>query len=204
MSGGRKLQSPVGSTTRPTTSFVREAVMNLLAPRITDSSWLDLCSGSGVMSCEALQHGVKVVVAVEISPKVAKVCRTNLASTSAALGTKAYISMFCDDVIKWLSKEKKKLFGLASFPKFDLVYLDPPYDSDLYETVLNLLLKGDWLSEGSLVICEHSTNNEINVPAPWVEADRRKYGNTSLLMLSPPVSCPCDTGSMQPQKGQAM
>ena len=78
LSGGRRLRSPVGTTTRPTTARVREAVMNMLASELQGASWLDLCSGSGVMGCEAIERGVSRVWAVEKDPKTASVCRDNL------------------------------------------------------------------------------------------------------------------------------
>ena len=65
LSGGRRLQSPPGSAARPTAARVRLAVMNLLAAEIPGCRWLDLCSGSGVMACEALRRGASEVVAVE-------------------------------------------------------------------------------------------------------------------------------------------
>ena len=64
LSGGRRLQSPPGNTVRPTSSRVRLAVMNLLAAELPGCRWLDLCCGSGVMACEALQRGAREVVAV--------------------------------------------------------------------------------------------------------------------------------------------
>ena len=76
--GGRKLLSPRGSGTRPTTSRVREAIMNVLSPHLMGSSWLDLCSGSGVMGCEALQRGAQRVVAVEKDSQSAQISKLNL------------------------------------------------------------------------------------------------------------------------------
>ena len=61
---GRKLESPKGSTTRPTQARVREAVISLLGNKVIGSDWLDLFSGSGVMGCEALQRGAQSVLAV--------------------------------------------------------------------------------------------------------------------------------------------
>ena len=78
LSGGRRLQSPPGSTARPTAALVRLAVMNLLAARVPGSRWLDLCCGSGVMACEALQRGAAEVVAVERDRRIAAVARANL------------------------------------------------------------------------------------------------------------------------------
>ena len=56
---GKRIESPFNKDTRPTTSKVREAIINILGKNLLEASWLDLCSGSGVMACEVLQKGVK-------------------------------------------------------------------------------------------------------------------------------------------------
>ena len=73
LSGGRRLQSPPGSIARPTSSRVRLAVMNLLAAELPGCAWLDLCSGSGAMACEALHRGASRVVAIEQDRRIAAV-----------------------------------------------------------------------------------------------------------------------------------
>ena len=65
LSYGRNIKSPYGKKLRPTSSLVREAVMNIVAPKIRQSRWLDLYSGSGALGCEALHRGACKVVAVE-------------------------------------------------------------------------------------------------------------------------------------------
>ena len=59
--GGKKLQSPKNSFTRPTTLRVREAIFNILKNRVENSNWLDLFSGTGAISCEAYNHGAKKI-----------------------------------------------------------------------------------------------------------------------------------------------
>ena len=89
VSGGRRLQSPPGSTARPTAARVRLAVMNLLAAEVPGSRWLDLCCGSGVMACEALLRGASEVVAVERDRRIAAVARSNLAAVRATVSRRA-------------------------------------------------------------------------------------------------------------------
>ncbi|MBM5794489.1 MAG: 16S rRNA (guanine(966)-N(2))-methyltransferase RsmD, partial [Cyanobacteria bacterium K_DeepCast_0m_m1_088] len=81
LSGGRLLQSPPGSSARPTPSRVRLAVMNMLAADLPGCRWLDLFSGSGVMGCEALQRGAAAVVAVDQQRAMASTSRINLERT---------------------------------------------------------------------------------------------------------------------------
>ena len=77
LGGGRKLRSPQGNTTRPTTARVRQAVFNILGAEVRGAAWLDLFSGSGVMACEALRHGASRVEAVELDRRTAAVARQN-------------------------------------------------------------------------------------------------------------------------------
>lgn len=171
LTGGRKLLSPRGSDTRPTTSRVREAVMNILSSRLLGSRWLDLCSGSGVMGCEALQRGAEMVLAVERNSATAQICERNLEATGRGSDKDASITVIRSEVLSWLSR------GWDDNP---------------------------WLRPESLVICEHAADNAPEAGDGWIEADRRRYGSTGLLILSPPERCHHDgTDSKPPQTGQS-
>ena len=167
--------------------------MNILAPRLDGCRWLDLCSGSGVMACEALQHGAQMVVAVENHPATARICSKNVQTVRDSLAEEPHIKVIRQDVVHWLQRDWTE-------PAFDLVYFDPPYDADLYSQVIQQLSCGGWLHNESLVICEHRSRRTPVTDSAWTVKDQRKYGISSLLMLSPPERCrPVDTGSMPPQ-----
>ena len=167
--------------------------MNILSPRLSGCRWLDLCSGSGVMGCEALQRGAVMVLAVESNPSTARICEQNLVSTQQGSSSGSNVNVIRSDVISWLSQGWTK-------PGFDLVYLDPPYEKGLYQPVLSKLLNGSWLNPGSLVICEHSGDHQFDAGDGWSVMDRRRYGSTGLLMVSPQEHCRrVDTDSRPPQ-----
>ena len=187
ISGGRRLQSPNGITTRPTTARVREAVMNLLAERLKNCDWLDLYSGSGVMGCEALLRGAQNVVAVEKNRQTAQICKSNLISIATPLNKQEHIEVFCNEVMSFIGDgfhqlKKTKL----SSESFDIVYCDPPYGSDIYPRLLVKLLEGNWLRKGSIVIYEHSSKTTLTTPKDWREIKRRIYGTSAVLLVSPP------------------
>ena len=167
--------------------------MNILSQRLPGCRWLDLCSGSGVMGCEALQRGAGMVLAVESNPRTAGICERNLVLTQQDCGGESSVKVVRSDVISWLSRRWTE-------PGFDLVYLDPPYKKGLYQPVLDKLISERWLNLGSLVICEHSENNQPMPGDGWVLVDQRRYGTTGLLMISPREHCLHDgTDSRQPQ-----
>ena len=195
--GGRRLRSPQGMGTRPTTSRVREALMSILSTEIRGCQWLDLCSGSGVMGCEALQRGASQVVAVEKDPQTAFICRENLELISTNEASSATVKVIRKDLLSWLSQGSPD-----SNQRFSIVYFDPPYNSGLYRPALEMLQRGGWVHPGGKVICEFSSRENLAVPSGWKEADRRHYGNSSLLILNPQEHCHGDTDSTPRQTGR--
>ena len=193
LSGGRRLLSPGGRTARPTTSRVREAVMNILAPHLENCRWLDLCSGSGVMGCEALQRGARYVVAVDQDPQCIRVSRANLSAVAASYSPAPEIRTERRELITWLNQ------GWSHDP-FDIVYFDPPYDLGLYEPCFTALAQGGWVHQDSLVVCEHRSKLKPMPDSGWTVLAQRRYGISSVLMLSPPERFHLDgTGSMPPR-----
>ena len=122
LSNGQKLHSPEGLEARPTTGLVRQAVMNILAADLAQSRWLDLCSGSGAMACEALLQGADWVQAVERNPKIAAAARRNLQGLGDR--SKGKWSLEVCAVERWLQQ--------PCLEPFDLIYADPPYAAGLY------------------------------------------------------------------------
>ncbi|BEV36565.1 16S rRNA (guanine(966)-N(2))-methyltransferase RsmD [Synechococcus sp. M16CYN] len=195
LTGGRRLLSPAGCDIRPTTARVREAVMSILGSRLNGCYWLDLCSGSGVMGCEALQRGARGVVAIEKNPACARICTKNLQTVAESLKPKPRIRVVRKNVVSWLRQCRTK-------QPFNIVYFDPPYKSDLYSQVAVHLSHGCWLDQDALLVCEHSSSKSPELNKDWVVMDQRKYGASSLLMLSPRAHFRSgDTDSMPPQTG---
>ncbi len=204
--GGRKLHSPLGLGTRPTTALVREALINIVQNKVKGCHWLDLFSGSGVIGCEALQRGAYRVVAVEQDKKAINVCKKNLITTASALPQRTSVEVIKHEVIRWLSKGGQRNSAKRNISpdlsQFDIVYLDPPYESNLYSLSFECLLKGNWLKKNSIVICEHSTEIKVSPPNGWLVKGHRSYGKSALLLISPPESPLCGIDSMHSQTNQ--
>ena len=145
----RTLEAPAGLATRPTSDRLREALFNVLAPRIEGAVFLDLYAGSGAVGLEALSRGAAQVVFVERAPEALKVLRGNL----ARLGITAGFHVQQGSVAAYLRRAQA-----SRAAGFDLVFLDPPYDaSDEYAATLGLLggAAAGLLAAGALVIAEH-------------------------------------------------
>ena len=201
---GKRIESPLTQKTRPTTSKVREALINILGNNLEEASWLDLCSGSGVMACEALQKGVKRILAIEKQREASKICKKNLIDVSKTLKHQFHIEVISKEFISVLKKgpKNKKIEFLKHSPnseqEFDFVFLDPPYDSELYELSQELLLKNQWVKKSSTLICECSSKSLPRIHNGWKLNKFKNYGNTSLLFLTPNQALNCfdDTDSM--------
>jgi 16S rRNA (guanine966-N2)-methyltransferase len=198
LSGGRKLLSPPGSTARPTTARVRQAVMNLIAADLSGARWLDLCCGSGVMGCEALVRGAAAVVAVDQDRRMAATAAANLAMVQAGLSANPQVRVLCRPLPRWLEKTASQREAELGVTAFDLIYLDLPYGSDLHRAIAEALARGNWLEPGGRLILEHGSKTALEVPADWRREDGRRYGTTSLMLLSR-AHCPGGIDSTPPR-----
>ena len=187
---GKRIESPLSQKTRPTSSKVREALINILGNKLRGASWLDLCSGSGAMACEALQKGVKRVLAIEKQRETAKICKKNLIDVSNTMDQSIHIEVICNELISFLKKGPKNqkiqfVKDCQNPEKFDFVFLDPPYESEVYEITQELLLSKEWIKESTTLICECSSKSMPRIHNGWKLNKEKFYGSTSLLFLIP-------------------
>jgi 16S rRNA (guanine966-N2)-methyltransferase len=183
ISGGRRLQSPPGDTARPTAARVRQAVLNLLQADLPGCRWLDLCCGSGVMACEALQRGAAEVVAIERDRRVAAVARANLEAVARGLAAaegRPCVRVIQADARRWLTA--------AALPEpraFDLVYCDPPWPAGLHGALSGAVLQGGWIRPGGTLVWECPSDQVPGAPAGWQLRDQRRYGGSTVVLLTP-------------------
>ena len=163
----------------------------MLGNNLKEASWLDLCSGSGVMACEALQNGLTRILAIEKEWATAKICKTNLIDVSKTLDHSCQIEVKCRELISFLKKgpKDKQIKFIKDSQNydhtFDFVFLDPPYNCGLYELSQELLLSKQWIKKTSILICECSSKSPPRIHNGWELNKEKSYGNTSLLFLTP-------------------
>ncbi|HET7292956.1 MAG TPA: 16S rRNA (guanine(966)-N(2))-methyltransferase RsmD [Vicinamibacteria bacterium] len=142
---GRRLAAPRGQATRPTGARVRQTLFDVLAPRLPGCRFLDAFAGSGAVGLEALSRGAACSVLVEKGAPAIRAIREN----ARVLGGRGELRVFRQDA-------RIALPALAERgERFDVVYLDPPYDSDLYAGVIALTDASGLLAEGGVVVVEH-------------------------------------------------
>jgi 16S rRNA (guanine966-N2)-methyltransferase len=185
LSGGRRLHSPKGEVARPTTARVRQAVMNMFAAELRGCRWLELCGGSGVMACEALQRGAAAVVLVERDRRVAAVARANLAAVAGALpqggGPPPTVTVVEREALRFLGRGA----AASGWAPFDLIYADPPWAAGLHGALVEAVAAGGWLAAGGTVLWEVGRGTALTIPPGWRERLRRAYGASELVLLEP-------------------
>lgn len=142
---GRRLKTLEGSAVRPTSDRMRETLFNILAPRIESARFLDLCAGSGAIGIEALSRGAAEVTFVEAARKAATVISENLRHCGIRQNYR-FIARDALTALKHLARDDQQ---------FDIIYFDPPYDSELYAPVLRQIAETRLLGEDGIVIVEH-------------------------------------------------
>ena len=135
---GQKIAVPDENITRPTLSKVRMSVFNTLQAIIDfeGKSFLDMYAGSGIMGLEAISRGFKSAVAIEKNPKAAAIIKNNFKKFDKAP------ELFVGDSLKICSKFDRE---------FDVIYIDPPYFSGIYEKSLEAIKN----IASNIIILEH-------------------------------------------------
>ncbi len=157
---------------RPTTERIRETLFNWLAPKIHGASCLDLCAGTGALGIESLSRGASRVVFVESSPVATKVLRCNIESLSAR-GAKI------------LNTDAQTFLTTATVEPFDIVFIDPPFATELQPDLCRLLSEGKWLSADARIYIElPGERAAIRLPEGWHELKNKTAGNVRYMLVA--------------------
>ena len=167
----RKLDCPTDNKNiRPTKDRIREAFFSSLGD-ISDKSFLDLYAGSGSMGIEAISRGAKYATFVDNSDEAIKYIKKNVTSLNIE---NAEIHKMIDEVALAKFKNQGR--------QFDIIYFDPPYESDRYEKMLNVIFEDDLLTENGILAIEINRPIEIN-PLWNVKIKEYHYGEIQVVVL---------------------
>jgi 16S rRNA (guanine966-N2)-methyltransferase len=172
---GRKLPVPAAEGLRPTPDRVRETLFNWLAAHLPGARCLDLFAGTGALCLEALSRGAGEVIMVERDAAVAANLRQSLATLGAQHATVANT-----DATEYLARPVES---------FDIVFVDPPFASNLIERCAALLDARGWVRPGGLVYVEAPARlDPLPVPAGWERLRSKRAGEVGYHLLRvPPV-----------------
>ena len=153
---GRKLKEPQGFDIRPTTDRVKEAIFNICQFDLEGRRVLDLFGGTGQLGIEAKSRGAAQVDIVDASRDSIRLIRENVKSVGLEIRV----------------VQADALVFLQSCGTYDLIFLDPPYDSGMLPKALRAIASGDLASPGATLVCE--TDCDVPSSATRLRARMRK------------------------------
>jgi 16S rRNA (guanine966-N2)-methyltransferase len=170
---GRKLRFPAASDIRPTPDRVRETLFNWLGARVAGARCLDLFAGSGALGLEALSRGAAHVSFVEQDARAARELAQRLIEWQAQGGR-----VVRADALRFLA-------GPAE--AFAVVFLDPPFASDLLGRAAGALAAHGWLAPGALIYVESAARGELPaLPAEWRLLKAKQAGEVGYYLFAHP------------------
>jgi 16S rRNA (guanine966-N2)-methyltransferase len=179
--GGRRLQAPAGSDTRPTTDRVREAIASALQARdlIDSAVVLDLFAGSGALGFEALSRGAARLLSVERDTRALRCVQHN----AEALGVQAQAARLKLDLLRDPQRAASRIAERDTGP-YSLLFADPPYNSvSALPALLQALAVAGLLADGASVVIEHGRDAAPPCPEEFSELAHYRYGDSEVTML---------------------
>lgn len=173
---GKKLVSLDGQNTRPTLDRVKEALFNIIQFKIIDTNVLDLFAGSGALGIEALSRGANSATFCDKVPDAVRIIKTNIENTHNKEKS-IVINKDYSLALNSLSKQNKK---------FDIIFLDPPYKTDLGIKAVETILELNILAKNGIIVLETDDEEKIKKieGIKGIEVfDKRKYGIVLLIFI---------------------
>ena len=166
---GRVLKELQGMETRPTTGKVKESLFSIIQFDIEGRRVLDLFAGTGQLGIEALSRGAAECVFIDRRPDAVRLIHENLAL--CRLADRARV------------RQGDALPYLRSGEKFDLIFLDPPYETELLETAIAHIARHDLLNVHGMMIAEHPVDKALPaLSAPYRMGRTYRYGKIAVTI----------------------
>ena len=171
---GTKLYTLEGQNTRPTLDRVKESLFNIIQNELKDKIFLDLFSGSGAIGLEAVSRGARKAILCDNSKKASEIIKKNIRKTHL------------EEFIELYNESYDKVISHKIIEKADIIYIDPPYETNLVYESVKLILEKELIRNESLIIIETDQEERIleslkNLNIKIV--DKRKYGRAHLIFL---------------------
>ena len=172
---GTKLYTLEGMNTRPTLDRVKESIFNIIQNDIVGSVVLDLFSGSGAIGLEMVSRGAESAILCDKSQEAIEVIKKNIIKTHM------------EDKIKLYNLDFKQCLEKVKNQKFDIIYIDPPYETNFIAQSLKMIIEENILSENGIIILETDDEEKIlkNIEVlDYTIIDKRRYGRARIIFLN--------------------
>lgn len=175
---GRRLEVPSFAELRPSGDRTRETLFNWLMHDIQGSHCLDLFAGSGALGIEALSRGAKTVTFIEKNTLIFKHLEQTIPSLVNQLAGAA-------PTVQILAQEALSFLNQTRHLSYDIVFIDPPFQQDLWIDCLQALQQGQWLKPGALVFLEYPKASPLiqALPQNWQVIKSSSLGDVQIALV---------------------
>lgn len=170
---GLKLVGFEGDSVRPTTDRVKENIFNIIGPYISGANTLDLFGGTGALTVEALSRGAEKATVCDLAESSLSIIRTNLQKAG-------YTD--CARVVKTDALE----YIRTAQESFDVLFIDPPYNTDLLEKTLAAIAHNPCICPDGIIVCERDYEKALPKLSGLDVVKDKKYGRVQILVLRLP------------------
>lgn len=159
-----------GNTARPTTDYIKEVIFSIISS-CAGKNVLDIYAGSGSLGFEAISRNALFVDFVDFSDKSIKTMKRNIEKLSCSSECKIH-------------RKKVSAFLNSCDKKFDLIFMDPPYNKDLVNPTIERVVENDLLTESGIIVIEHSPREKLLEEWDTLVTYHKNYGSSVITVLS--------------------
>tara|TARA_X000000368_G_scaffold86092_1_gene65440 strand:+ start:5200 stop:5781 length:582 start_codon:yes stop_codon:yes gene_type:complete len=175
---GKKIFFDLSDDLRPTPDRAKETLFNWLGQNLSEMHCLDLFSGTGALGLEAFSRGAKRITFVEKNKDYLQ----KIKKVYSDMSVKENCDFFCAECLDWVKNYKSKT-------KYDLIFIDPPFNKNLIDDLLSSILNKDLLSKSGKIYFEYEKKLELKIPDSLSlkkekNLGRKKYVLAEVICLS--------------------
>ena len=159
-----------GNTARPTTDYIKEVIFSVI-PSCEGKNVLDIYAGSGSLGFETLSRNALFVDFVDFSDKSIKTMKRNIEKLKCTSDCKIH-------------RKKVSAFLNSCEKKFDLIFMDPPYNKDLVNSTIEKVVENDLLTKSGIIVIEHSPREKLLEKWDEITTYHKNYGSSVITVLS--------------------
>ena len=173
---GKKIYFDLNNDLRPTPDRAKETLFNWLGQDLNMKCCLDLFSGTGALGLEALSRGAKKVTFVEKNKDYLQ----KIKKVYLEMSEKKNCDFFCVECLEWVQKNSSKT-------KYDLIFIDPPFNKNLIDNLLSNILRRKLLAENGKIYFEFEKKLELKIPKSLCLKKKKSLGKKSYVLAE--VTC---------------